>query len=110
MTKQNDLKDDVPELDNWEEVEAANFIKFDNIGDSVEGQLIDRGKSDSYGFGLFTVQQGEESQRFHGSAQLDDLMLGVNIGDYIKVTYVDSQKAKKGEMKLFTVQRRKQSA
>ena len=92
----------------YEEVESANFVRFEKFGDSIDGQLIDKGKSTQYGFGLFTVQQESGEQlRFHGSAQLDDLMLGVNLGDYIRVEYIDKEKTPKGEMKLFRLLRKR---
>jgi hypothetical protein len=95
----------------WEDVESANFVRFEEFGDSVEGKLIDKGKSEQFGFGLFTVQnKDDEALRFHGSAQLDDLMLGVGLGTYIYVEFVDVQKTPRGEMKLFKLRRAKTGA
>lgn len=95
----------------WDDVESANFVRFEEFGDSVEGKLVDKGKSEQFGFGLFTIIDLDGvSLRFHGSAQLDDLLLSVNMGDYIRVEYVDNQKTPRGEMKLFKVQRAKTGA
>ena len=92
----------------WEDVESANFVRFEEFGDNVEGKLIDKDKSEQFGFGLFTVMTNDdETLRFHGSAQLDDLMLGIDIGTYIHVEYVDNQKTPRGEMKLFKVRKAK---
>ena len=97
----------VRQNDNWEEVESANFVKFEEVGQEVEGELIEKGKSEQYKFGMYTVMDEDGNQnRFHGSQQLDDLMLTVNVGDYIKVVFVDKEKMPKGEMKLFKVMRK----
>ena len=105
MAKQTQISK--PE-ENLEEVESPNFVKFENIGDFVQGTLLSKGHSDQYNFGLFGVEQDDGSQvRFHGSAQLDDLMLAVKVGEWFKAVYVDNQKMPKGSMKLFRVYRKK---
>ena len=94
--------------DGYEEVESANFIKFENIGDKISGELIDKGMSEQYKFGLYTVLNEEGEQlRFHGSSQLDDLLLTVGLGDHIMVEFIDKEKTPKGEMKLFKVLRKR---
>lgn len=91
---------------NWMEVDSPNFFQFKKIGDTIEGILLLKAISNQYGFGLYTIQSGENEQiRFHGSSQLDDLMMGVNVNDNIEVTFIDIQKMPKGEMKLFKVRR-----
>lgn len=93
--------------DNWEQIESANFKKFEKLGDSIEGILKDIGESDRYGFGLYTLATNDGNRiRFHGSAQLDDLMSGVSLYDYIRVTYIDNQNTPQGQMKLFNVERK----
>jgi hypothetical protein len=93
--------------ENWNEIESPNFFQFKAIGDRIEGVLLQKGESKQYGFGLYTLQTGENEQiRFHGSSQLDDLIMGVNVNDYIEVTFIDVQKMPKGEMKLFKVRRK----
>jgi hypothetical protein len=90
--------------DGYEEVDSANFKRFEEIGDQVAGELIDKGTSEQYGFGLYTIINEEGEQiRFHGASQLDDLMLTIQIGDKILVKYIDIQKTPRGEMKLFKV-------
>jgi hypothetical protein len=92
----------------WEDVESPNFFQFKNIGDKVEGELVGKDKSSQYGFGLYSLKTSDEEQiRFHGSSQLDDLMLGVDIGEYILIEYIDIQKRPKGDMKLFRVKRKR---
>jgi len=93
----------------WEDIESPDFKKFEEYGDKLEGELTDMDVSERYNVGLYTVRdvQGEEI-RFHGSKQLDDLMRGTKVGDYIKVEYIDEQKMAEGRnsMKLFKVQKR----
>jgi hypothetical protein len=92
----------------YEEVDSANFVKFEKFGDTVAGKLIDKGMSEQYKFGLYTVlNEDGEQLRFHGSAQLDDLLLTCVIGDNIMVEFIDKEKTPKGEMKLFRVLRKK---
>jgi len=103
MAKQNKI---VP--DGYEEVESANFFKFENIGDACEGKLIGKDLSEQYKFGLFTLEQEDGTTvRFHGSSQLDELMMTVKLGENIMVEYVDNQKRPKGTMKLFKVFRKR---
>jgi len=91
----------------YEEVESANFVQFTDIGQEVEGELIEKGKSERYGFGMYTLRNDDEQVRFHGSEQLDDLMLGVELGDSVKVKFVDKEKMPRGEMKVFKVLRKR---
>jgi len=91
----------------WGKVESPNFIEFKKIGDTVEGMLTDKDSSDRYGFGIYTIMTKEgEQKRFHGSKQLDDLMLGVELQDYIRVTYIDNQNLPQGTLKLFEVMKK----
>lgn len=88
-----------------EKVEDATFFKFENIGDSIFGILMEKAESGQYGFGLYTVQTPDgETLRFHGTTQLDTLMSNVEIHDYVYVEYVDNQKTTMpSPMKLFKV-------
>jgi hypothetical protein len=94
-------------IDDWSEVESPNFFQFKAIGDKLTGVLLQKATSSQYGFGLYTIQNDKDEQiRFHGSSQLDDLIMGVNVNDLIEVTFIDTQKMPKGEMKLFKVRRK----
>jgi len=94
--------------DTYEQIESANFVKFNDIGDNISGKLIDKGKSDRYGFGMYTVvNETNDTVRFHGTKQLDDLMFSVNEGDYIRVELIDTESTPSGTMKLFSVYRKK---
>lgn len=106
MNKQKDLEGK-DAGDNYEEIGDPDFFKFENIGDSISGELVDIGLSDQYKFGLYTVETSDGKQvRFHGSAQLDSRMKQCNIGDHIKIEFIDVEKRPKGDMKLFNVRRR----
>jgi len=86
------------------EVEDADFFKFDNIGDSIEGKLIDKGYSEQYKFGLYTIITDEgDSIRFHGSSPFDSKLKTIPEGTYIVVKFLDVEKRPKGDMKLFSV-------
>jgi hypothetical protein len=86
------------------EVEDADFFKFENIGDSIEGKLIDKGHSEQFKFGLYTVITDEgDSIRFHGSSHLDSKLKAIPEGTYIVVKFLDVEKRPKGDMKLFSV-------
>jgi len=90
----------------FERIESPNFIRFENIGDTVEGILINKDTSASYGFGLYTIKiNKKEQKRFHGSAQLDDLLMGIEPLTYIKITYTSTQETPMGTMKVFEVEK-----
>lgn len=105
MAKQKEIvKNDMKQPKEWEKIESPNFFKFSNIGDKLEGLLMSRDISSRYGFGLYTIKTFEgEQKRFHGSSQLDELLLNVTIPCYVRITYIDIQETPAGEMKLFEV-------
>lgn len=104
----NKAKENQANNDDWETIEDAEFFQFKEIGDAIEGMLIDSGESKRYGFGLYTVMTKDgEKQRFHGSAQLDGLMANIEFQDYIRVEFVDTKSTDSGQMKIFDVQRKK---
>lgn len=105
MTKQKTIvKDEMKQPKEWEVLESPNFFKFSAIGDTLEGLLMSRDVSSRYGFGLYTLKTFKgEQKRFHGSSQLDDLLLNVEIPAYVRIKFVDIQETPAGEMKLFEV-------
>jgi hypothetical protein len=103
MAQKDIIEKKKPQL---EKVESPNFFQFKEIGDTIEGVLLEKANSDQYGFGLYTIQTDKDERiRFHGSAQLDDLMSVVNLNDYVSIKFIDVQKMPKGNMKLFEVLR-----
>lgn len=90
----------------WNELQDPEFFKFDNIGDKIEGKLIEKGTSGNYGFGLYTIKDFlGQPRRFHGTRQLDTLMSQVEVEDIIQVEYIDVSESPKGEMKIFRVRK-----
>ena len=93
----------------WVEVESPNFFKFEKIGDLIEGLLMSKDMTSSrYGLGLYTIKTfNGEIKRFHGSSQLDDLLLNMDIPCYVQIEYTDNQETANGTMKLFIVKKGK---
>lgn len=90
--------------DGYEEQVDANFIKFEEIGDSLHGKIMDIGHSKRYGFKLYTLRMDNlETLRFHGTTQLDQLMSNAEVGDFVYIEYVDEQDTPAGSMKIFKV-------
>jgi len=87
----------------YEKQEDANFIRFEEIGDSVQGKLMETELSNRYGFKLYSIKSGNDMLRFHGSQQLDSLLMKAEIGDNIFVEYIDSTETPNGTMKIFDV-------
>lgn len=112
-TKQNNINKETPEDENetpsnypegYEEQTDATFTKFEEIGDSILGKLMDKSKSERWGFMLYTIQlQNGDMQRFHGTKQLDSLLMGSTEGDNIYVEYIDQTETQNGPMKIFKV-------
>lgn len=97
------------EIDMYEEIEDAEFFKFESIGDKIEGMLTDKSRSQRYGFGMYNVMTKDgERKRFHGTTQLDTLMDAIEIQDYIQIELIELQETKAGDMKIFKVRRKKE--
>lgn len=107
MSKQTKLNGKAV-VDDYEEIEDPDFFKFENVGDKIAGRLVDVGSSDQYKFGLYTIENSDGEQvRFHGSSHLDTRMKQVQIGELVIVEFTDVEKRPKGDMKLFSVRRKK---
>jgi hypothetical protein len=90
--------------DGYEEQVDASFIKFEEIGDSLHGKILDIGFSKRYGFKLYTIRaDNNETLRFHGTTQLDQLMSNASVGDFVYIEYIDEQETPAGSMKIFSV-------
>lgn len=108
MNKQKEIEQKETPVSNipkdYEEQVDASFIKFEEIGDSLHGKIMDIGHSKRYGFKLYTIRADNlESLRFHGTTQLDQLTSNAEIGDFIYIEYVDEQETPAGSMKIFKV-------
>ena len=106
VEKQTNLKQKKAEDDEYETVPDETFFRFENIGDTIQGILSDKGRSERYGVGMYTIDTKDGSTRILGKTHLDRLMNKVEIGDYILITYLDNQETPKGEMKIFEVKRK----
>lgn len=103
LNKQEKYKPKQPKA--WRKLESSTFIKFDNVGDSIEGMLTDKDTSTAYKFGLYTMKTFKgETKRFHGTQQLDDLLLDIKAPAYLRVTLIGFQPVKMGDMKIFEVE------
>jgi hypothetical protein len=102
------IKTPVKQPKTWVEVESPNFFRFEKVGDKIEGMLTSKDSSTRYGFGLYTITTFDGIQkRFHGSSQLDDLLLNFEIPCYVQIIYVDNQETSNGAMKMFKVSKGK---
>ena len=91
----------------FRKVEAPDFYKFANLGDKIEGTLVEKGRSENYSIGLYALKQDSgDTMRIHGSADLDSKMTGVSVGQYVTIEWVDNKPMEKGKtpMKIFDVQ------
>jgi hypothetical protein len=107
MAKDKNEQKPLPKERKFRQIEAPDFFKFESIGDKIEGRLQEKAVSDNYGIGLFTLKQDDGgTKRIHGSANLDSLMTGVDIGDYVRIEWVDTKAMEKGKtpMKIFNVE------
>lgn len=97
----------LPKERKFRQVEAPDFMKFASIGDKIEGTLQEKAVSENYGIGLYTLKRDDgTTMRIHGSANLDSLMTAVDIGQYVRIEWVDTKAMEKGKtpMKIFSVE------
>jgi len=88
----------------WKTIESQNFFRFEKVGDSITGLLMSKDKSSRYDIGIYTLKTFEnEIKRFHGSTQLDDLLLNVTVPCYIQITLIDFVETPLSPMKVFEV-------
>jgi len=88
----------------WTKVESANFVRFENIGDSIEGLLTEINHGDKMNFYKLKTFEGEE-KKFHGTNQLDDLLSSFTPPCYLRITLTGSQDTANGTMKIFEVEK-----
>jgi hypothetical protein len=102
VAKQTTLK----QPKSWRKVESANFFRFENHGDTIDGILTEicpKAPSDKMQFYKMKTFEGEE-KKFHGSKQLDDVLSQFQVPCYLKITYVDDLETGGFQMKLFEVE------
>ena len=107
MSKDKVEQKNLPKERKFRTIESPDFFKFENVGDSLEGTLVEKSQSDNYGIGLYTLRKDDgTTMRIHGSANLDSKMTGVQINDYVRITFSDSKAMERGKspMKMFDVE------
>lgn len=86
---------------NFTEVES-NFVKFEEIGQKIEGEIIFIDDTVSEEFTIYHLKDDNGIVRkFHDSTQLRDLLAQCKLGDYIQIEFIDTEKLPKGELKIF---------
>lgn len=81
-------------------------FKFEKVGDSITGFLLNKEKSAVYDNMTYQLKTDTETIIFFGSSVLNDLMTSVNIGDEICIEFKDLKASKtKGHqpIKIFEV-------
>jgi hypothetical protein len=90
----------------------ADFFEFAEIGQSLEGTLVVRDSmtfhraGTSTDVGKYTIQTDEgERISFLGGTVVDQTLEGVELGTYIRITYIGKKKtANQMEMKDFDIE------
>lgn len=86
----------------------ANFVKLNEIGDSVEGFLIEKSEQQftESAVGRYKIECDDGSQTsFLGSTDMDDKLGLIEIGQYIRVTLAGTVKSRNGrDIRQFTVE------
>ena len=86
----------------------TNFVKFEEKGQEIEGEILFIDTTTSEDFAIYTVKDDDGTiRKFHDSTQLKDLLAQCKVGDYVKIAFIDVQELPNGELKIFTVDRGK---
>lgn len=104
--KQENIEEKASNIpEGYEKQEDSSFFKFDGIGTSIHGKLMAISESKRYDFKLYTVKDSltNEMKRFHGTTQLDQLLISAIEGDNIYVELIDEIDTPNGTMKIFDV-------
>jgi len=87
----------------WKEIQP-NIWKPEKEGDSIEGTLVSKDTTGTYGSMAYSMETSEGASLVWGSAVLDERMKYAKPGDYIKIEYKGTEKNKKGQdVKIFKV-------
>lgn len=87
----------------WKKLDS-NFFRFENVGDSISGLLMEKRQGDRMMFYKLKSFDGKEI-KFHGTSQLDDNLSLIDIPCYIKITLVSTTPMAKGTMNNFEVEK-----
>ena len=80
----------------WRTIEP-NVWKFENEGDQVIGKLVSKEPKTAEMSAKYHIDTGDDTVLVWGSAIIDDRMKFVNVGDRIRITFVERTKNKKNQ-------------
>lgn len=89
----------------WKKVEFEIF-KFENKGDSIEGELISKEVGMNFGNEVYKIRTKEGDKTVFSTVVLQSQMKSVNTGSFIKIIFTGTKvNEKKGQnpIKLFDV-------
>jgi hypothetical protein len=96
--------------DPWDGLPSGNFVKWEEVGEEIVGDVIGKGVGEDFNGHdcpqlVIRNDDAEEVTLTAGQAQLKAKLLEANpnVGDRIKVKYTGTEKADKGDKKLFEV-------
>lgn len=93
----------------FEEI-IPNVWKPENKDDKIEGTLINKQKDVGINKSMIYNLETEDKKQIAiwGTTILDDRLAYVNVGEFIRITYVDTQTNKRGQpIKIFKVEKAK---
>jgi len=103
--------------DEWDGLPSGDFAKWDSVGDEITGDVIGKGVGVDFNGGAcpqIVVRRDDESEVTvtAGQAQLKAKLLEAKpqVGDRIKIAFTGTEKADKGDKKLFEVNVKKGGA
>ena len=82
-------------------------VRFDEVGEAVEGWLLDKGHGPGPGDnlrGLYTIKAEDGLRIIFGRTKIDQGMMNVPLGAYVRITYQGEETTARGNtIKLFDV-------
>jgi len=97
--------------DNGWQSELPIQVRFEEVGELVEGWLLDKGQGPGPGDhlrGLYTIKAEDGLRIVFGRTMIDQGMLNVPVGSYVRITYNGEEATARGNtIKLFSVETRK---
>ena len=86
-------------------------VRFDEVGDSVEGWLLDKGHGPGPGDqlrGQYTIKAEDGLKIIFGRTKIDQGMMNISPGSYVRITFRGEESTTRGNtVKLFDVETKK---
>ncbi len=86
-------------------------VRFEEVGDSVEGWLLDKGQGPGPGDqlrGQYTIKSEDGLKIIFGRTKIDQGMMNILPGAYVRITYQGEEATARGNtIKLFDVETKK---